>query len=422
MLTDVPGLGKTGQAIVAAERVRLGAQVWVIVPKSLLRNWQREIKAWVPSAGVCLVTSGKTSRHIDADYVVTTHGLMRSKNVRLLLHDARPRVVIVDEAHVFRTPTAKHTQALFGLGKTPHPVVHPGVDYVWLLTGTPMPNDPSNLWAPLGGLDRECLRDELGKPLSYRRWIERYCRVVDTPFGRGWKVVGAREEHLPELRQRVRRVMFGRTKKALTLPPIRWGVVTLTADAEDLAAVLQVEPSGELGLDDLRGEEFATWRRLSGEVKARAASELLCEELLADSTKQLGVFAHHLSVLDILEERLTAAGVAVERIDGSYTAAARQAAVDAFQAGRARVMLCQISAGGVGITLTRGHDAVFVEQSFTPGDNQQAADRFHRIGQTSSVLVRVFALGGSVDEVVQERLAVKTQMIRQVFNESSAKS
>jgi len=80
-----------------------------------------------------------------------------------------------------------------------------------------------------------------------------------------------------------------------------------------------------------------------------------------------------------------------------------------------RVALCNIVAGGVGITLTASSDVDFVEQSFVPGEMAQAACRAHRIGQTRPVAVRVLTLANSVDASCGEILARKASMIQEVL-------
>ena len=74
----------------------------------------------------------------------------------------------------------------------------------------------------------------------------------------------------------------------------------------------------------------------------------------------------------------------------------------------------------VGITMTAAEEVVFVEQSWVPADNAQAADRVHRIGQTKPVRARFLALAGTVDQLVAEALARKTAAINEVLSEKSA--
>ena len=107
-----------------------------------------------------------------------------------------------------------------------------------------------------------------------------------------------------------------------------------------------------------------------------AATEWI--ETFLDSTgRKLVVFAHHISVVDALAERF--GGL---RVAGKDSAEARQEAVDKFQNDPdAKVLVLNMKAGGVGLTLTAASDVLFVEQGWTPAEHSQAEDRCHRIGQ-----------------------------------------
>jgi SNF2 family DNA or RNA helicase len=127
------------------------------------------------------------------------------------------------------------------------------------------------------------------------------------------------------------------------------------------------------------------------------------------------VFAHHTAVVDELVRGLK--GYNAVSITGATPAAMRDYRVQLFQDERqgVRVIICNIVAGGTGITLTAASEVVFVELSPVPGENAQAADRVHRIGQEKKVRVRVIALAGSIDEDFTELLRRKTKMIREVL-------
>lgn len=103
-------------------------------------------------------------------------------------------------------------------------------------------------------------------------------------------------------------------------------------------------------------------------------------------------------------------------LTGDNSPAERQQAVDAFQNDPAvRVFIGQIQAAGTGLTLTAASDALFVESSWTPSDNQQAAMRIHRIGQRNACLVRFAMLAGSIDENIQRAVLRKTSDIQKLW-------
>lgn len=420
-LYDEQGLGKTASAILAADRV--GARrVLVLCPTVVALNWQREFATWSPQRTVSIVTSSAKWPQQPGDVVVVTHGLVAAlrEQLRAYLNEAQRSAAlpcasccIIDEAHAFRTRTAQRTAALLGAGGVAH-----AATWVWMLTGTPAPNSPLDLFTTLRALDPARI-----KGMSFDAYRDRYCRLAPSDYGDGWRVVGAK--NTDELQRRLKGwFLRRRTEEVLTLPPRRYGDVLLR-NSSDLVEKLeqQLPPEVRDAIDEAQlledpsvlhqalGENMAFARLMNviGTAKAAAIGELLDEELSADPQRCVVVPYWHRAVGDELQTRLGAHSPT--RIDGSASAAQRQSAVDAFQSGRARVMLLQIVAGGVGITLTRSADVLFAERSFVPADNAQAAARCFRIGQTRSVLIRTAVLAGSIDETVSRILQRKEEMI-----------
>ena len=413
-LFDDMGLGKTGTAICAAEK--LGAQrVLVVCPTVVTRNWEREVRNWAPQARAQVITSGRAQVNAQVEYVIVSHSLLRRPPLLAQLVRAYWDVIILDEAHAMKNPTAKRTRAFYQ-----SIVRNNGGRHVWLLTGTPMPNNPSELWTMLAGLAPERIHDAAGKPMHWRAFRDRYCELAPSAFTPdGVRVVGAK--NLDELRDRMRGFSLRRTKKqVLNLPPMRWGTVSLTVDKlpkELLAIEHDLSTDPQVALQQLsEDKQFSTWRRLCAMAKVEAAGDLLVEELASGAYAKVVVFAHHVDVLDALELRFKEFGCV--RISGDVQPHIRTQRVDLFQNDpKTRVCIANLVAGGVGITLTAASEVAFVEQSFVPGDNRQAADRCHRIGQTAPVMARVLTLAGSIDEIIGEILARKAEMIRGAIGE-----
>lgn len=422
MLCDEQGLGKTITAIVAAERVK-ARRVLVLAPTIVLWNWRREFESWAPWRRVQLLDTSRARIDEQAEVVVTTHGLMIREAIRAQLLRWAPDVLVVDEAHCFRTPSAKRTRVLFGVpGRDDVPALVRVARRVWLMTGTPAPNNASELWAPLWGLWPEAV------PSTFTAFRNRYCVTAWTPYGDGVKVVGNR--NAVELRGVLAGKMLRRTKaEYLDLPPVRHESIALRPSHSDVVEAIDRELTPELravlvgtgdptaALEALRDSEaMSRWRRLCGLAKATAAGELLAEELRYGGLQKVVVFAHHTDVVLAVRDALTEFGAVA--VTGSTPAAVRSRHADAFQRdARVRVFVANIVAGGTGVTLTAAADAVFVELSWVPGENAQAADRVHRIGQTAKgVRVRFVSLAGSVDEFVVEALRNKLRMIREVLS------
>lgn len=447
------GLGKTLVAIRAADSLGL-RRILVICPAVAITNWIREFQMGQtmdrtvggvyhskdrPGTDVVIVNYDKISRNSVADLV-----------------DRKWDLLIGDEGHYLKSSTASRTKRFYG--KLNYPLGDPRqgglvgrADYTWILTATPIPNHLGEIWTHVRALAPELLPlGPNGRPLNYWQFTEKYCECRDTPFG--IQILGNRKATLPEVRSMLRHFVL-RVKKTEVLPdlpPIRF--VTTVVEAREIdpalrnlefhpeimdlyatleAARAKVELDGRRkGAGTLRADEaadllaaldsrpghVATLRRMTSLVKVDPAIQLLADELGSGALAKVVVFAVHRETVDRLAEGLKQFGSV--KLYGGTPQRDRQAAIDGFQNdAQTRVFVGQIQACGTAINLTAASDVVFVESSWVPSENSQAAGRAHRIGTQGAVLVRFLALAGSVDELVQDALARKTAAINQVLNE-----
>lgn len=430
---DDAGLGKTITAIAGAERI--GARkILVVVPTVVLWNWRREFAKWALHHQVQLLATGKDKVDDGCSVTITTHGLLLKPALFSQLTERRWDLGLLDECQFFRGPTAQRTHRFYGApGHEDEASIVNSCDRTWVMTGTPMPNDASNLWSHLHGLFPERIPGALGRPMSFIAFRKRYCVLRQTDYG--IKVVG--NKRLPELKKKLEGIVLRRRKKDVLkdLPPIRYEIVTLRPDTmpSELKALdarlrphilkkvaeAMKETDGETPGDfwrALRGEEdFSRLRRMVGLAKVEPVAELLSNELDCLALNKVVVFGHHTDTIRLFREKMRAYNPI--EITGATGAKKRQQLVDRFQQdGSTRVAICQLVAGGVGITLTAASDVVLLEASYVPGENAQAADRTHRIGQARDVRVRFVALAETSDEELVDALRLKTRMIREVLD------
>ena len=160
---------------------------------------------------------------------------------------------------------------------------------------------------------------------------------------------------------------------------------------------------------DKRNELFEMYRK-SGEAKLSSIIQYIAD-LLENNAKFL-VFAHHLSVLDGIEEFLKKNRYEYFRLDGSTSPMERQRGVDWFQSdAKCKVALLSITAGGTGITLTASSTVVFAELAFTPALLLQAEDRVHRIGQPNAVNIHYLLGRHSLDDLLWPLLVHKMAVV-----------
>lgn len=409
LLADDPGLGKTLQAIRACDAARV-LKVLVICPAGVCETWKREIGKYREGDWGAFVTSYE--RATGAYYQ------------RLLAQDWD--VLIVDECHYLKTPGAKRTTSIYGDFSESDEIMGAlalasKADQVWLLSGTPMPNDPSELFTHLRALyPQAVLSERTGKPWSIHQFVIGYCRTKSTGFGE--RIVGSKNE--AKLNAKLSGFMLRRRKSEVLkdLPPMTFGEVFFEGNVDGVPteeAALVRAALAEHGIDGLRkiaaNGSVSTLRKLTALAKAAPAAQWINDWL--DSTpieKKIVVFAHHHAVIDVLFDKLHTRAV---RVHGSIKQADRQTSIDRMQNDpKIRCFIGQITAAGTGITLTAASDLLFVESSWVPAEMEQAAQRIHRIGQTEPCLVRFGMIAGSIDEDIQRAISRKVASISKVVD------
>jgi len=405
MLLDEPGLGKTVQAIEACNLV--GARdVLVICPASVVSNWRREFARF---------GTGQRVRITSYDLVA------RDWRAFADLYDA----LILDEAHYLKAPNAKRTLAVYGNANVPG--LANMVPHVFALTGTPAPNHAGEVWTHFNALHPEGLAKPAypDRRLNFDEFVSRFCKFKPGEWGP--KVVGSR--NLEELRERLAGFTLRRLKKDVLpdLPDISYQELAIDAadaarriesdvDETELALVKTALQSGDS--DALMGlaAHLPGLRRLTAMAKVDALIAWVREFHEAAPDRKIVIFGHHTEPLERLQAGLRNE-VAFDPgrmrpvlVMGSTPPGHRGNMVEKFQKDpKCRVFIGQITAAGTGITLTAASDLIFLEQSWVPSDNSQAAQRIHRIGQKRGCMVRYCTLAGSIDEAVQRVLARKTK-------------
>ena len=416
LLADEMGLGKSVQSIRAAESI--GAKEILVICRAVgVSNWQREFGIW---------WSGPKP-----NLTVTSYESLHKVPV-----EAKFDVLIVDESHYVKEPNAKRTQAV--LGKTG--VVH-RAKRTWLLTGTPTPNHAGELWTTLftAGASR----------LSYDDFVARFCNTRTTGFG--LQITGTNSSRTSELRKIASPLTLRRTKEQVLkeLPPIFYQDVivqpgpvelmmaqsfvkyTLHEDGPEMLAKALEDELGVLngiigkGKDatlsweavkalESAAKSIMTLRRYTGLQKIQPVVDLISDELNNNAYSKIVLFAVHRDTVEVLRIKLKKFNANV--IYGGSKPRRIEQRVKLFQENpKYRVLIGNIQSAGTTLTLTAANQVMFVEQSFVPGDMDQAAMRCHRIGQDKPVTVRFVGLADSIDQYIAAIVRRKTQEIRELM-------
>lgn len=382
LLADEPGLGKTLQAIAAAEILGL-KRILVVCPASVRLNWKQEVEE-------CLGGEAASGWQ-----VISYHGA--SNAVTRAVLDASYEAIILDEAHFLKTPDSQRTQAVFGPEGLARRAKHK-----WALTGTPVLNRPRELYPMVKSLAPRF------SDISWSAYTQRYCGAYFD--GRGMNTKGA--THLDELRGRLDGFMIRRTKAEVLpdLPPKRYARIPLEVSAADLKFVIAEEAlisDRESKISSVHEDfsqlgDLAHLLRLTGEAKVRATVEYICD--LLETTDKIVVFAKHREVIRKIEDALKLAGRGSVVYHGGMSDTQKRDAVNIFKARRGvEVFIGQIQAAGTGINGLQevASQVVFAELSWVPGETGQAVDRLHRIGQKAdSVLIHLPHVPGTLESAV----------------------
>ncbi len=404
-LFDQPRVGKTAPSIVAANKV--GARrVLVLCPAVAVVNWQTQIVLW--------------SRDRACLWEIESYDTYaRNAKRRAQLEEVfEPDLVILDEAHYLKNRSALRTKAIYGGRCKGDTALLETAEYVWALTGTPMPNHPGELWTHFRAL--------AGEELSYGQWIDRYCITRPTPFG--VQVVGTKMAALPELRAKVksfaRRLTFaavhGNDKEPLiwnTVPiggSKLGGAVKAVEGEKGTAKALEALAQGRKPTAE-EEVELAKWRRIVSEVKAPLVVDYIIDYLDADPTNKVLCLGWHTEALETIAGGLAKYGS--ELITGKTSRTNREASRDRFQSNLIhRVIVGNILACGTAIDLSAATLVVFAELVYVPGDNEQAAMRAVNRDKKGAVPVDVLALAGSSDAGAMAAQVRIQRMQEQVYS------
>ena len=426
------GIGKT-RAFIEGVKVAGAKRVLVTCPFSAVLVWKREITLWHPGA-TFVVVKDPVDLTRPVDYYIVSHGLMSQKNgpvAEALAKTVPFEFTAIDEAQAFNSADTNRVRALRRAVSK--------LGLIVPLSGTPMKNHAGDLYTLLS----ICYPGALalpGRPVMSRfDYEERFCRVTHRSFGGRMVRVIEGSKNLEQLKQRIAPFMMRVRKDDVfkDLPPIIWDTIPVPLDTSMMTAVDLAKLTDAVDLmldtpDDVadvlramgRMISLMSVRRMLGLAKLRGATEYIVDmlESLPRHRKVL-VFAHHAAVIAALAKHLGEYSPAV--LTGDTSAADREIAVDKFLTDDAcRVFVGNIQAAGTAITLVgpkcKCSDVVFVESSWTPMDNAQAACRVHRIGQQDGVVARMLSASGTIDDRISALLVRKAREFTQLFDAQPA--
>ena len=414
-MLDKPGVGKTCQAIRALD-LRGASRGIIFCPAAVRENWRGEFRKFaLQNRRICKGTNihdFQAWRNGLFDTLVTSYelGAKWAKHV----HEACEPLdfIIFDEAHYLKNDETNRSRSLLGQFADGAGGALQWAQQAWWLTGTPVPNDPLDIFTFL----RFCHV----MPLQKGPFTRRYFTTRAKTYGTSQR---AKAEMLPELRALIANNSLCRTieETGVYLPPIFITTTEVDGDTQAVRDMLLQHPGLDKAIRDaleagtplsaLDAPHIATLRRLIAEAKALPYAATLLGELEGGLDKMV-VFAHHRAALLTVRDYLWRHGVKAGCIMGETPEKERQAVITAFQGDPDfRVILCNIRAAGTGLTMTASAHVDMLESDWAPASNYQAIKRVHRITQTRNVRARLITLANSFDVDVQRIVADKTAAV-----------
>jgi SWI/SNF-related matrix-associated actin-dependent regulator 1 of chromatin subfamily A len=433
LLGDQMRLGKTPQSIRAADLID-AKPILVLCPAVARMNWDREFKKFsTRTLSIGVLLNGKTAtKESGKDAVVCSYDLIQNAGVRRTLSQRNWQLIILDESHYLKSPEAKRTTSV--LGKSG---LCTNAARVWALSGTPAPNNASELWVML-----RVFGVYAG---SYDQFVREFCTGFNGPYG--FQITGAK--NADKLREMLKPIMLRRTRKEVSseyteprysdvvVEPSELHIADLESafpqninvpngwknfktemtalEAELDAAIVNPDDSESvLRLLSSQIPHVASLRRYIGLLKVPAVVELVKQELDAGLQK-IVIFAIHKQVVENLRVGLKEYDAVT--LYGGTDPAKRDRNIKRFQENpKCRVFIGNIAACGIAIDLSAASDVLFVEADWVPMNNSQAAARVDNLKQTNTICVRFVGLAGSIDEHVQRTLQRKTNELSKIFD------
>jgi hypothetical protein len=432
LLADEPGLGKTAQALIAAEASH-SYPLLVVVPNVVKTNWEREVDLWTPGRSATVVHGDGDTVDAFSDVVIVNYEVL-DRHVGWLGRFGF-KGMVVDEAHFIKnlkSERSKHVLSLSRSIRTTYPKA-----LMMALTGTPLINsieDFRAIWQFLGWIDgtkplaplMSKLEDFDLTPAEPGFFSEARRAVIDMGIVRRKKVDVAadiparRIADIPvELDDDLGRSIRA-AEQALTARLVDrfTRVRNLKPDVavEDLIRVV-----AHAELDESKGattgENVFTMVRRIGQAKATLAADYTAQ--LARSVGKVVFFAKHIDVMDTAEAHFAKVGLRAVSIRGDQSAKARQNAIDSFADDpEVAVVVASLSAAGVGLNLQAASNVVLAELSWTNAEQTQAIDRVHRIGQELPVTAWRIIAAHTIDARIAELIDSKAGLAARALDGS----
>lgn len=420
-LHDQMGLGKTAQMIRAADAIQARRGI-VVVPAKIRRNTVRQFHLWATRG--YKITEGRSVHDFIAwqkgrYHILVTSYEQATKWAGSVYQSGEPiDFVAMDEAHYVKNQDAARTRAILGERYDGSGGLINWAEHVWHMSGTPMANDPLDIFTFL----KMCRATTLAQPA----FIKRYFYSDANAYGSRQT---AKPESYAELMTLINGNRIRRTLKdvGFQIPGIRLDPIIVDGDTTQIINLLKSYPQlsqaivnaiNSGGLSFLDAQHIMTLRRLLGEAKAAPYAHMLLDDLRITGNEKHVVMGLHIDALNFVYNFLRKRNINCVLVNGTITDRQADRNVQQFQDDpTCSVFVGNIKSAGLGTDLFAACRLDMLEQDWTPAGNAQAIKRIHRLGQTKPCFVRFVTLANTFDENVNDIVIQKTRAIAEIEGE-----
>jgi SNF2 family DNA or RNA helicase len=418
------GLGKTLAACALADDLDC-KKILVVAPNTAKQAvWGPELEQFVPWAEAIVMRNTKAQREQDLGFAkqLTDGGravvlVVHYESLAIILNQLNKLgpwdLIVCDEVHRIRNGT------ITGKGpRAPRALCKIKTKYKLALSGSIISNHAEELFFQLHWLFPKVYASK------WRDWNDRYLDFVDGGYGK--ICVGIIPERLEQMQEELGVFMVYRDKSVADLP-----------EKTEVTRKVELSPAQRKAYDELKttyatqlesGEVITAVTGLvlltklrqvasgldvvSGELNDSSKLDLAVEMIEDNPDEAFVVFSWFKNLAYSLEKRLRSRGIDTFVVTGDTKQADRAAHIAGFQAGQRQVFIGTLSTLGESVTLHRAQNAIFLDRSYNPSDNSQAADRIHRIGQKNAVTITHIEAANTVDELKVTPLLHDKQALR----------
>ena len=416
LIADDMGLGKTLQVIATLLKLKEDGEfengkALVVVPTTLLTNWEKEIKKFAPAIQTHTYHGPKRNLKPlkEADVLLTTYGVARTETAKL--NKEKWLTLVIDEAQAIKNPGTAQTKAIKKI-KAPIKIA---------MSGTPVENRLSEYWSIfdfsnkgyLGNLKQ--FKEDFAAPIEIDKdqiQLKKFRKVTEPFILRRLKSDKSIIKDLPDKIELDQYCQLSSEQTA-----IYQSVVETTMKTVENAEGIQRK--GQIlklitALKQVCNHPYQFLKKGSADPAISGKCALLFSLLkqILDKNEKVLIFTQYQAMGKLLATMIEEEfGTIAPFLHGGVTRKGRDEMVEDFQNNRTtRIMILSLKAGGTGLNLTAASNVIHFDLWWNPAVEAQATDRAYRIGQNRNVMVHRFITKGTFEEKINQLLQAKKEL------------